>query len=186
MTSEEEKSKEIDEKLKAIDEKLEELEKMKRVSMRQAIGVFRFFHPRRVLRQFWINLKIFLLGGYGYGRIIIIDKNYREREYIIRLKDKIKIGKSECILDPNNAVTGRGGLTTYYIAQGSMLPINMRGTAKAGVAGDFLNFLLERAHLEGQVSTGKDFERMKLMLMILLGICGAMLYFVYQLVEVGI
>jgi len=168
------------------EEEIEDIEDMEKKSMRQAIGVFRFFHPRRMLSRFWKNLKIFLLGRYGYGRVVIIDRNYREREYIIRLKNKIRIGKDVCVLNPAKAVTGRGGLTTYYIAQGSITPIDMRTGSKSKMDGEYLKYLIEKARLSGLAMGGKDFERMKLMLMILLAICGAMLYFVYQLVEVGV
>jgi len=143
------------------------------------IGIFRRLHPLRILN----NIKAFLFGGRGYGRVVIIDGNYQGHEKIIKLENEIKTGGKVHVLDPKSSITIRG-LTTYFIPSNADRPIDMRG----GASGDatFLEYMVEKANLAGQAAGAKDLKKMELMIMLTLGICGVMLYLVYTLVEVGV
>jgi len=143
------------------------------------IGIFKRLHPLRI----WNNIKAFFLGSKGYGRIIFIDGNYQGHAKIIKLESEIKIGKRRHVLDPKLSIQWRG-LTTYCIHANADTPIDLRG----GASGDaqFLEYLTEKANLAGQAAGVADFKKMVQMITIILAMNGLMIYFLYQLVEVGI
>ena len=155
------------------------------VSMRKAIGFLVFYHPRRFLRQVWNNVKAYMLGIAGYGRIVLIDDNHREHEYIMKLGDRVDVGRKSYILDKKLATTGRGGLTTYYFGSGSMLPINMRVITDYRTDSKFFGHQLMLERLVGEAAGAKDIQLMKTLLIVLCAVCVGILYFVYTLVEAG-
>ena len=155
------------------------------VSMRKAMGFLRFYHPRRFLRQVWNNIKAYMFGIAGYGRIVLIDDNYREHEYIMKLGDRVDVGRKSYVLDKKLATTGRGGLTTYYFGSGSMLPINMRVIADYKTDSKFFGHQLMLERLVGEAAGAKDIQFMKTLLIVLCAVCVGILYFVYTLVEAG-